>query len=1068
MKNRIGVFLLILWSILFWTCKEHVPAKQPVAKTPLELLRYYYKNSKYDTAYLYVQPVLESMKRAGQWDSIYFYAESFTIILNYQQKFAEGYQFLEELEQHYVQASPVDSARLAGIWVRRSDLLKETGNYQAALDTNFAALNLRKRLFRYPHLAYTDSYDYLNMSYAVAGDFWNAIKYGELGIQSFKDIGMGKSLGIGFLYANTAEAYLDVGEFNKALDYKIQAFELLKPYNGADHFWATDQMNGIAAVYYAKGDYQKCIELAEKAMLRFAELNITLYQVAALELLAKAHMALGDKSKMMQYGKQQYDLLKLKSGEEHLSVINSATLLARCYLKDQNPILAQKYLQEATRVSMVNNFIDKSEYYEVIAMEGERFRMIERYDSALICSRKVMEFSKKFFGSQNDHFGVKLLSYGKDLQLNRAYMDSNAALSEAIVILSKTRGALHPMVVEAKILQIQNGQQLQHFGDSHQLLERTMGAIRTQLRSDPTASSPLRLHYAQLLSLQSKALNRSGTQADKALIVMDTALGIYAKAQKQQNFSIDAFGVEDNYDYAIDLAVTNWKRTNNERFLKKALQYSEQRKSVNLRQAIQQQIADKFADVPDSVLSKEKTLKLNIKGYWALIEGAKIKHAPATKVQIWNDSIVNLQRDYSKLQQLLERDYPRYFQLKYQESTIQPELLLKSLDQNEAYVEFTQSDSTLSAFVIQNGKLAHHEFDVPVDTVRNWVQNLKTTMQSNSKAQFEVILSNLYEKLWKPLAINKSRVCVIPDGFLYYLNFESLIVRQTENKPNFLIESVEFRYANSLSELHLYDQLKYEGQPSELLAFSPGFDDLLKGRSENRQDEFFKHLLRQPWAIATSELLHKKFGATAFIREQATEDKVKNIQSPNGVVYFGTHAFLNNDDPLFSRLVLAKSDVPSDWSDGYLYSYEIYGCTLNLNTIILSACQTGLGKLQNGNGMASIASSFNYAGCKTVLMSLWSIDDEKSAEIIQKFYAYLGQGHLKSEALRLAKLDYLRSADSELSSPFYWSGLVMLGENNAVTFAIPSMWERYGWWLVLAGVVGGIVIAAAKYRWRHW
>jgi CHAT domain-containing protein len=307
--------------------------------------------------------------------------------------------------------------------------------------------------------------------------------------------------------------------------------------------------------------------------------------------------------------------------------------------------------------------------------------------------------------------------------------------------------------------------------------------------------------------------------------------------------------------------------------------------------------------------------------------------------------------------------------------------------------------------------------------------------------------------LWQPLGITEKRVCVIPDGFLYYLNFESLISPEDGNKPHFLIEKVEFRYANSLSELHLYEQLAYADSPSTLFAFSPGFDDRLKDRSENSSDEFFKQLLRQPWAIATSELLQKKYGAKAYTREAATEEVVKKLPSSNAVVYFGTHAFLSNDDPLFSRLVLSKAPGGELANDGYLYSYEIYGCALHLNTVILSACQTGLGKLQNGNGMASIASSFNYAGCKTVLMSLWSIDDEKSAEIIQKFYAYLGQGHLKSEALRLAKLDYLQSADAELSSPFYWSGMVMLGENNAVTFATPSLWERFGWWMLVLGVL---------------
>lgn len=149
--RRITFFAFVTLWMLWGGCKQQPAEQKPDAASPLSTLRHYYKNSKYDTAYLYFKPALESLQKAGQWDTIYTCSEMFTIILNYQQKFAEGYSFLQTLEKHYLESTPVDSGKIASIRVRRSDLLKETGNFAAAIDTNLAALKVRQRLYPYPH-----------------------------------------------------------------------------------------------------------------------------------------------------------------------------------------------------------------------------------------------------------------------------------------------------------------------------------------------------------------------------------------------------------------------------------------------------------------------------------------------------------------------------------------------------------------------------------------------------------------------------------------------------------------------------------------------------------------------------------------------------------------------------------------------------------------------------------------------------------------------------------------------------------------------------------------------------
>jgi CHAT domain-containing protein len=115
--------------------------------------------------------------------------------------------------------------------------------------------------------------------------------------------------------------------------------------------------------------------------------------------------------------------------------------------------------------------------------------------------------------------------------------------------------------------------------------------------------------------------------------------------------------------------------------------------------------------------------------------------------------------------------------------------------------------------------------------------------------------------------------------------------------------------------------------------------------------------------------------------------------------------------------------------DGNLNTYEVYGVPLKAKMVILSSCNTGTGVLHSGEGILSLARGFVYSGSQSVIMSMWEIEDRSGAEIVKSFYSHLKRGSTKSNALRKARLEYLKSSDMLRSHPYFWSSLVIYGNN---------------------------------------
>jgi CHAT domain-containing protein len=317
------------------------------------------------------------------------------------------------------------------------------------------------------------------------------------------------------------------------------------------------------------------------------------------------------------------------------------------------------------------------------------------------------------------------------------------------------------------------------------------------------------------------------------------------------------------------------------------------------------------------------------------------------------------------------------------------------------------------------------------------LQDDKTLFDNHYKA-----LHELYVNLWKPFenAIKTDRIVIIPDRELFNLNFEMLTAEKVSSYKQLASQSLLSKHVISYNySLFLIGEgNKTVGYKNNFVAFVPEFNDRMKSDYQIAVtdsldfDKSYLTLLSQPFTKTLAKNSTRLFKGKSFLNEKSTEHVFKNSAKEHKIIHIGTHAESNNVSPELSRLVFAKSLDSNSEDDDYLYTYEIYNSNLASNLAILTACETGKPTYQAGEGMISLAHAFNYAGSESILTSLWKIDEQSSAKIIDLFYKYIKKGWSKDKALQKAKLEYIASAEGRTVHPQYWAGLVLIGDTSPI------------------------------------
>ena len=548
------------------------------------------------------------------------------------------------------------------------------------------------------------------------------------------------------------------------------------------------------------------------------------------------------------------------------------------------------------------------------------------------------------------------------------------------------------------------------------------------------------------------------------------------------------------FEGAIATAFEMYNMTGDGKYKEKAFALAERSKAFTLLENLRNDDARSHSGISPELFDREEKVNQDIAMYerFILEEEHNAENPDSSKIYYWNGKLVDLKKAQDSLTSVLEQNYPEYYRLKYENPIASTGQIQQKLRSGETLIEYFLGDSTLFTFTVNNAGLNYHQQQID-STFFNAVNRLRHFANTPSRGaawttdyrQFTAGSRFLYRALLEPVlsANDQTSLIIVPDGILGYLPFNLLLMGEPDPVTladysyrglPYLVSNHDIRYEYSATLLlesqkmrsKVKDWLPWNNEPA-YCGFAPSYGDSEAIASRGEEDslklaELYTGLVRgKLGALSFTQPEIEEASATmegkAFEAEAATEAEFKRQASQANILHLAMHALTNDKEPLFSQLVFTRDDGDTI-EDGRLHAYELQNMKLKADLAVLSACNTGAGKLQRGEGVMSLSRAFKFAGCPNVVMSLWQADDLSTKTIVTDFFKKLKSGMGKDQALCQAQRDFLtRIADQNLTHPYYWSALMLIGDGEPVQNHLP-------WWVIAASLLIflGIVVAVSR------
>lgn len=586
----------------------------------------------------------------------------------------------------------------------------------------------------------------------------------------------------------------------------------------------------------------------------------------------------------------------------------------------------------------------------------------------------------------------------------------------------------------------------------------------------PSASSnPVinKTHALRILELKANAhldkYNANGQQME-----LEAALQIYqyldillTNTRQEFKAASSRFNIVKEsipiYEEATLIALQLHDLTQDEKYLYQAFNFATKNKAIVLQDGLQNERAQ-YAGIPPKLLNRENDLK---KEHYLLeteIIELESEGEASEALSDKKNRLFEIIREYETLIQKLEQDYPKYYQLKYEVSqVVTPNDIAANLPEGAAMIEFFVGKKHLFIFAISSKGLKHYALPKPkklFTKTRAFRKILQDNNASSPSTDYADIAYSLYQYLLEaPLAdLEKEqeikRLIIIPDNQLLQISFDALLYQtfETDNEiinwstpeiPYLLKKyAISYAYSNKL----IYDaesSKRIQKSLSSFAGFGLEYDDYtLKGINELSKLEVDTTLSRGMGKLYHSvkeiEEVKDIIGKGSLWRNKKATKKSFLKNAPRyKILHLAMHGYESAANPLNSALIFTRKEEKSDF---ILKAADLYTMSLHADMTVLSACNTASGRVYKGEGVRSLARAFRYAGCPSLLATLWSVSDYSTKEIIVKFYDHLKNGDSRDIALQKAKLHYIRIGQPSQKMPYFWTNLVLIGESGPLDF----------------------------------
>jgi CHAT domain-containing protein/tetratricopeptide (TPR) repeat protein len=472
----------------------------------------------------------------------------------------------------------------------------------------------------------------------------------------------------------------------------------------------------------------------------------------------------------------------------------------------------------------------------------------------------------------------------------------------------------------------------------------------------------------------------------------------------------------------------------------RAFYFLEKSKAVLLLDALVED--DAKSVIPEALIEEEQALQSTLNEAKVKLESAS--WSQSEEMADARQQLIEAQEALDLFTASLENDYPQYHALKYQTEVISLESAKNDLlKPGEALLSYFYGDQALYMLKIENtGSVRYIKLTIDDDLEQAITQYLdlfatSTKRRNPDLAMYKNVAQKLFQKIYQPVYNEADKaVLIIPDGQLAFIPFDALLTDEeglSFNMLNYLIKEQMIWYAWSASVLGMQQELEVKYKTVAHIA--PGFQKGQRGLA--------------PLLMESSANLKALGTFQAQEEELASLSNFKSIASESSILNLFTHANTGSDS-LPPRV---------EFIDSSLLLSELYILPIQAELVVLGACETGIGQVVEGEGVMSLARGFAHAGAASLVASLWNVNDQQTAKLLDYFYANLKRGATKAEALHEAKLAFIENED-EIILPAQWAAFVLLGD--AAKINRPTNWWTYLVAISVLALLGMIVLRRNK------
>lgn len=471
----------------------------------------------------------------------------------------------------------------------------------------------------------------------------------------------------------------------------------------------------------------------------------------------------------------------------------------------------------------------------------------------------------------------------------------------------------------------------------------------------------------------------------------------------------------------VELYHQMYQNTGDRTSLINGLFTAEKEMNINFLLEIRKAFELSESSLPDSIRQQLMIRKENME-----YDSRRIKKLAKTDDQDLISAkieFVNSEKEYLRYQEEVEQKYPDSKPPMILEQLLNKEMLGDYVSKftNETIIEYALTDDNLYVFILNDSVQKYFPLEVNRQEISQIVFELNKAIEqkSNYIEKSQILYNYLIGPLEKHIATQN--VLIVPDRELGLLPFE--ILHDSDETP--LLHNWNIRYTQSLLLQMYEDNNKKERKGTGLLAIGASPEPLLHNDKTSG-----KPLSQLLGAAAEVDLLSERYKGEFLTNAKATEGNFKAEADAYDIIHLAMHGIMDNDITENSKLVFI--DKSGDTEDSYLHAHEIYNLHINADLLTLSACNSGVGEINAGEGVRSIASAFAYAGCSNTVRSLWAVDDAATCFLMAEYYMNLELGLGKGDALTNAKRNFVKNADTKWKHPYYWAGFVYYGNNIPV------------------------------------